>query len=832
MQIRNTEILNLPKSNGQKVRGKFSISASAMSPSHSKSFTTGYNNFNEKPLNHYSRELSFKGFSLSKAGKASEGALSRLSTLIFKGGEVEVKDYNKILDRVTSLLGGSLKSDFAEICRDSANRITIKEDKIKFQRKSILRLLGESLAYPVTGLPFDLANFGLKVLGKIPVFKKSATKLYESNFLKSKRAKLSKEEQFNGVMGMFDQLNKKLAAEGLSEKQKDSIIRRVSHGMFNPKKGKYNSVHERSLNRIVTAIIPAYFLANDAYNLSSFCDGDATMAKKEHDIRFNQEVSRLGITAYIQLVTLGGLTKFVNGSMVGSALSTTIPVLIGETSSRLANGKSITFISKEQAQQMAQERGVITIKENKEQQKNDLIYKYYPMPVAFARAAETFTAFKGQNANTAFSSFDNENNKKIIGTTAGLVSQATSKRDKQNNKKPILSLDRIEKWIAFSVVLGVNLKTLRMNKKADQVFKAAFEPFKKMYSKLAKKDFILAKTEFEDIISKLRAADKNEIADWYKEIMTAHEKDTDKVINIMQQMLAKSGTPEFDKLLVKNSKFLKAQDINTKNFAATLKDQLEYLINTTKSNYKLPKIDTKIKPVIDCVIAPFDFLWCTAKFPYYCANSLIELFIKSKSKKTEKDIQLLSRVITDIRDQAKKMTTEDFSKFYKQNLNASFNNTTKSDYDNAELAKVTKLIASAITTWFLIADDYNMVMMKSLGADESGALLKAKERGQQRLAGFMSQFMFINLFNDVFRKFYNSSLIGMSLVAGACTVVSEIFTRKSIGKPVGEMSRSEINELEANNINSPGIKGKYFRFMTELTGKKAISGDAQKSKIV
>ena len=144
---------------------------------------------------------------------------------------------------------------------------------------------------------------------------------------------------------------------------------------------------------------------------------------------------------------------------------------------------------------------------------------------------------------------------------------------------------------------------------------------------------------------------------------------------------------------------------------------------------------------------------------------------------------------------------------------------------------MTKLFASTVTTWFLIADDYNMVMMKSLGQDEAGASLKAKERFQQRITGIFYQTLFIDLFNNTFRKLYHASLLGMSAVTGACTFVCEIFTRKSIGKPVSKMSRDEINELEYKNIHAPGLKGKYFRFMTDLTGKKAVSADASKKKI-
>ena len=51
--------------------------------------------------------------------------------------------------------------------------------------------------------------------------------------------------------------------------------------MFDPKSGNYDTKHERALNRLVSGLPPAIFLANDAYNLSRMMDDDPNAATKE-----------------------------------------------------------------------------------------------------------------------------------------------------------------------------------------------------------------------------------------------------------------------------------------------------------------------------------------------------------------------------------------------------------------------------------------------------------------------------------------------------------------------------------------------------------------------
>lgn len=810
MQIRQAERFNLSYSDGRKAKSKNSFPDLSIHVDSSSKNNNQY--FNQRPLNHYSKELSFKGLSISN---------------------VKVDDAAAVLKKVGSVLGNTFEEKYGILAKTYASRIIKKGDSVEFVRKSIPKMVGESLAYPFVQMPFDLLDFGLNIMKKVPGVKKAANSIYNSDLLTKKRNALAKEEDFNAVMGMFDQVSKKMKASKDGDDKLDEWILNTFQKYFDPKTGKYNTVHERSLNRIVSGMVPAFFLANDAYNLSRFCDDNPEMAKKEHDTRFKQELSRVGVTAYIQLVILGGLTKFVNSSLMGTALSSTIPVLIAETSSRLANGKSITFISKDKAKQMAQEQGVISVKNEPQKEENDLIYKYYPMPVAFkSKVDKTFTAFNSMNSlnSAAFSSFAPES---VVNQTAEIVSMHTRKRDKKNREKKkdggLLTLGLIKKAMLTSIAVGFGVRALRANKNIDKAFNSFFGVFKDGYNNLVKKDFLISKTEFSGIVEKLRATGFNEIATQYEKIMKTHNEDFATLSKLLQEMLQKVGTQEFAKMAKDNAALLKRHNINPNNIHRTIRANVASLEAIPSDMYKMAKVDKKIKPAVDFVIAPFKFMWATAKFPYTIVNNLVSLVVKQKKTKTTSSIDTLTKSLLDLKGKAN-LPEKDFQKYIKTAMCSSFNNISKSDYSNADLGKLTKLFASTVTTWFLIADDYNMVMMKSLGQDESGAALKAKERLQQRLTGIFYQTLFIDLFNNTFSKVYHTSLLGMSAVTAACTTICEIFTRKSIGKPVGHMSRDEINDLEYRNINAPGLKGKYFRFMTELTGKKAVSEDANKKK--
>jgi hypothetical protein len=145
-----------------------------------------------------------------------------------------------------------------------------------------------------------------------------------------------------------------------------------------------------------------------------------------------------------------------------------------------------------------------------------------------------------------------------------------------------------------------------------------------------------------------------------------------------------------------------------------------------------------------------------------------------------------------------------------------------SNISNSELSNLAKTAASIATIWFLMTDNYNMVMLKSNGNDVEGAKTKFTERFVQEGSRLFYQTLLIDLFNSTFRSQYNKSLLGMSWITLTNTTLGEWLTRKSVGVPIGTHSRDELIKLEAEQENAKGFEKSYYNFMKRLTGKRSI----------
>ena len=217
--------------------------------------------------------------------------------------------------------------------------------------------------------------------------------------------------------------------------------------MFDPKSGNYDTKHERALNRLVSGLPPAIFLANDAYNLSRMMDDDSKAAEKERKTRFKQEVSRILTSGYLTLITMGAFQSFINKSKAGIMLTTGITVLVTEMFSRLSNGKHITRLTPEQAR-----------KENEK----------LNTPEAKIKPVENKTPIASTGVNN------------------------TKPKEQQ---KPLLSFDTIMKASATVLALGYSIKGI---KNLPAVKKAALKYFENLkandaaqYDKLKIKDLNL-----------------------------------------------------------------------------------------------------------------------------------------------------------------------------------------------------------------------------------------------------------------------------------------------------------------------------------------------------
>ena len=286
---------------------------------------------------------------------------------------------------------------------------------------------------------------------------------------------------------------------------------------------------------------------------------------------------------------------------------------------------------------------------------------------------------------------------------------------------------------------------------------------------------------------------------------------------------------KFDKIVdVLNQNGYKDLAAKYQNIAAKVTDS-NGIIHLGAKNKKY------VKPAVNFVIAPFKFAFNTVTLPYRLVDKAVKMFMKKPKaapktaeqlaqELSKKDVEVLAKTIENIGKEAVKkgMTPKKFQSYVNDNILKAFNATTMSNISNAELSNLAKTAASAATIWFLMTDNYNMVMLKSNGNDKEGAETKFKERFVQEGSRLFYQTLLIDLFNSTFRSQYNGSLAGMSWVTLVDTTLGEILTRKSVGMPVGTHTRDELEAIEKKQNDATGFLKGYYNFMRRLTGKRSI----------
>jgi len=767
-----TEFLITPK---RKAYGLLSPELS----SHPLGSVSQFNSLNNKrPLNNNQNDLSFKGsFLYTQANKGNKYIKEELLTFLKQNlGHMGEDLYHHVEGSQIPLA----KKMF---------QINSETGEIVFHKKSIPHLIGDGLV--LRNLPTDILNGTIDLIGKLKPFEKWSQNIHNSDSLKNLRAKSKIEAQISALRGLAE-TRAKLIKDGKTEEEIKSAIFQQKMKMFDPKTGNYDTKHERSLNRIVSGIPPAIFLANDAYNLSRMMDDDKGKAEHEKNVRFRQEMSRIFINAYITLITFGALQKHMNNSNLGIMLTTGLTALFTESVSRLSNGKHIKRLSPEEARA--------------ENERNN----------APEKNIKPDTSFKAKNT------VPHDNNKK--------------------QQKPLLSVDTIAKASAGIIAAGFAIKGARKLKPVDKAVNALFQPFKNLYRKLTTTpDYKIDEEKFNKIVNKLKETG-----------FSVPAADAGKSTDLAEDYMRVAGY--------------------AKNADGTI---------------SLGSRDKKIKPFVNFVIAPFKFAWNTVTLPYRLVDkgikaftqqpkfvkmpisdkktleviaqnmkkdlalneelfSNIENFVAELKKKSpaelseiEKkflcrvgDVEALAKSIDNIGKQALKenFNAKKFHDYVSDNLLKAFNADTMSNVSNAELSNLAKTAATAATLWFLMTDNYNMVMLKSNGNDVEGAQTKFKERFVQEISRLFYQTLLIDLFNSTFRSQYNKSLFGMSWITLTNTTMGEWLTRKSVGVAVGAHTRDELLKAEEKQDNAKGFLKDYYTFMQRLTGKRSIKSYDVKAK--
>lgn len=769
----------------------------------SKTYSQYNNQDIKRPLKTNHSDLSFKGLSLSLY-KQLDKTYSKTAFLEFA-------------DKYLGGMGKELLEDIT-IRHASSTRKLISidpndPDKIIIHKKTIPHLAWDGLIYPFKILPGDILNGVVEFLGKIG-FKKFAQKTLQKPMFKKIRQRSKLDAKVNSLTGLITYRDMKMddalsryaksvdkKVTDLTQAEKDNVAQEVDNKLgsnvfqselkqFDPKSGNYDTKHERALNRLVSGLPPALFLANDAYNLSRMMDDDSKAADHERKVRFRQEVSRILTSGYLTLITMGAFQKFINKSKAGIVLTTGITVLVTEMFSRLSNGKHIVKLSPEKARE-------INEKSNAPEAKIK--------PLSFLSDEEKAKANKQQVP-------------------------ATGTQKSKEQQKPLLSFGTLVKASAFILTLGFGFKGL---KNLSFVRGAAVKYFEKLKITNSEKFNKLGISQaFDKAISDLKIMDPKKYANMSDEelkLLSAVKIFENKVLYKPFTSLYKNMTTT--KYVVDEVKFNKVVEVLRQNGFGALADKYESVGRAAAKTVDGKKIidfgtkDKKVKPLVNFVIAPFKFMWNTITLPYWMIDEkLLGIFRKAKPKSAPKDIDALARSFDKICKQAlaKKFSSSKFKDYVQVNLLKAFNVDSLSSVSNAELSNLAKTAASVATIWFLMTDNYNMVMLKSNGNDKQGADTKFKERFVQEGSRLFYQTLLIDLFNSTFRNQYNASLLGMSWVTLADTTLGEILTRSSVGTPIKSHTRDELLDIETKQNNSAGFMKKYYNFMQRLTGKRSI----------
>lgn len=701
----------------------------------------------ERPLKNNSENLSFKGLSFmgensknKNSGKkkpsalaptlamlgtlAGTGLILRLAPSYKKVGSYSMSEFTEFTDKYLGPMGKELLEDLKN-SPFAKKMIKTNGDTMTLSKKTVPQLIWDGLKYPFTILPADILNGTVQLLGKIKPLESWSKSTLQKPLFKNIRQRSKIDAKINSLRGLVktkEELLGKLSKGEIDEKQLKAIMDQRSVKMFDPKTGNYDTKHERSLNRLVSGLPPAIFLANDAYNLSRMMDDDKKSASKEQKIRFKQEMARIGFNAYITLVTLGALQKYINNSKMGIMLMTAATTLTTEAFSRVINGKHITRLTPEEAR--------------KENEKNNA-------PEAKIKP------------DISFKSKENINHKE----------------NKEKVQKPLLSFNSVMKAVGAIIVGGFAIKGLRKISLIDNAWVNFSKKVSNKYNSLTQiKDYTISQDKLDKITRVLEENGFKDLAEKYQNIAKANK--------------------------------------------------------TSDGKIHLGAKDKKIKPLIDFALAPFKFIWKYGTLPYTAINDAISSFSKKTVKKAKdiKEIETLAKSIDNIGREAlkKDLNPKEFQSYVKDNILKAFNVDSMSNVSNSELSNLAKTAALAATIWFLMTDNYNMVMLKSNGNDVEGAKTKFTERFVQEGSRLFYQTLLIDLFNSTFRTQYNKSLFGMSWITLTNTTMGEWLTRKSVGVPVGTHSRQELIDLENKQNNATGFKKSYYDFMKRLTGKRSI----------
>ena len=547
----------------------------------------------------------------------------------------------------------------------------------------------------------------------------------------------------------------------------ETVLHNMLHAASSVK-GNYKTADERTINRICTGLVSATMAGIDFYNISRMQNDDDALAKKSQKKRFKQESSRILMSAGMTFLTLGALSKYANSNKYVALFTIAGTTLISEILSRIMSGMPLRPLKPEEAKDYSYH-------------KHDKKNKCNEKKIQDNTSNKNNKVLLNKSDSNVFGQFvANDKNNKTVQTK---FTGSNIEKKKDNNATP-LNAQNLLKAFGVLLVAGLGVCFARSrNEKFNSLLKNIRAGMDDAVDLLTKKDYLVPLDKARGMLDKI--SNDFGLTDFSRKLSTALE--SDKYTKIIKQVDGKN---------------------------------VEYV--------KLGRVDKKfVAPFIKAVTYPFGFVWGVIRFPTKIVRGLFEKEAsKDLSKVNSEDLMSLYKIYDKAKNKldAGKITPDEFSKLIKRKtIIAAENKTGKSTYKNSSLAAISRPLVTLIASYFFVNDYRNEVLITSHGEDVEGANAVAKERVMHKVSNFFFNSLLMNLFNSVFETAYHGSLIGAGAVAAATEFTNENLIRKSIGVPTKKMSRAEIQEHDRQNLERNDFWGKYFRFMSKLTGKKTIS---------
>lgn len=718
----------------------------------------------------------------------SENLFKMNQNISFKGKQpkvilpVKVEDAIKMFEKeVGSSAAEHLSKTIEKVL--SVGNLGVKKLEsgvLKFDEDSAGQRLYRAIIDPVVYLPVDVANSSLNLLKKIPILKNSETidNLLKTSLLKNRSEKLENYSNAMAVKHYFEMLG--------NENTKKEVIKEVQK-RFKIGQTPYTVKGERSLTRLVSGLIPAFFLANDAYNLSMYMNNDKDLAKKEKKRRFYQELSRVIVTAGATFGALGYFSKKVSSNPAMAAGIIAALTFGSELIGRMLVGTPVYPLDKEGAKKYAKLQNKDKLNQNKDK---------------------------------------------------NIDSKSSDKKDKPKS-------NYVMKLLGGMVLAGFLIDKHQSIKPVRKFV----NNLSNRYAEFFAKDYTISKKEFDLIATKLRENGFEKLAEHYekmvkriiaggnltaKELLKVEREFNDRLEKFMPDKIIWDEKKLKEAKNKAEEKLDRADIIKSFNFAPRNNDIINISGDIKKLFKENSNVDKTKDNIINGVLAmPIKFAWEILNLPYSAVvKPLIEVPIKGKDmfKSDEKALSTNETFRKGVEYLRKNINAPDFKEKINKNIIDAFDNVNKSNISSAELAGSAKVAVSTATSAFLILDNYNMVMIDSEGKDKDLAEQKAKERTIQRVVRIAYGAALIKFFNGLFKSQYNASLLGAEAVTAGNSLITETLERTSVGMPVHESTREEIIKKDNEALNATGLKGAYFRFMSKLTGKKPLSENKAANK--